>query len=215
MLCRKKLSPRRKKLRKILAAVLVLTLLFVWYVEYAVKEQLQDVIIRNMRTISETAVTMAAQEYLAENPDSGEKLCRIICSHGAVAALSADTANVNAVKTQITKKAQRYIDELSRSQGVGTQLGNFTGLVFLTNVGPEVRFSVESTQTVSCAFKSVLESAGINQSIHHITMTVTVELLVYNPFRISDTIRTESTFEIAQTVIVGAVPNYSGVVSTY
>ena len=91
-------------------------------------------------------------------------------------------------------------------------MGNFSGLVFLSNFGPDIPFSVESSQTVSCEFQSTFESAGINQTVHHITITVTVELLIYSPFRIGETVTTQSSFEIAQTVIVGTVPSYSGVV---
>ena len=56
-------------------------------------------------------------------------------------------------------------------------------------------------------------SAGINQTVHHITVTVYVDLLIYGPIRVGETVSTESAFEIAQTVIVGTVPSYSGVVS--
>ena len=100
---------------------------------------------------------------------------------------------------------------MSHDGTVSANLGSFTGLVLLTDVGPEVGFSVDTTQTVTCSFESSLESAGVNQSLHHIVMTVNVELLVYNPFRIEETVSASSSFEIAQTVIVGAVPSYTGI----
>lgn len=210
MMCRKKLSPTRRKIRKYTAVLLAVFLLCTAYFELAVKHQLRDVIIRDMQTLSEKSVTMAVDDFLSENADAGEKLCDIIYDNGSVAAVSTNAASVNSVKTYITSHAQDNIDRLSHEQGVTTRLGNFTGLVFLSEFGPDISFSVDSTQTVSCEFQSSFESAGVNQTVHHITITVTVDLLICSPFKISETVSTASTYEIAQTVIVGSVPSYSG-----
>ncbi len=215
MLCRKKPTLRRRRVRKLAVICLAAIIFLIAYFETAVKSQLSDVIVRDMRTLSQQAITMAAEDFLAENPDIGEKLCRIRYHDGTVAAISADTPSINSVKTEITRRAQKNIDTLSHTQGVATCLGSLTGLVILADAGPEVRFSVESTQTVSCEFKSSFESAGINQTVHHIIMTVSVDLLICNPFRIHKTVSTTSSFEIAQTVIVGSVPSYSGIASAY
>ena len=212
-MCRKKLSPTRRRIRKYIAVCLAVSIACVTYFELAVKHQLRDVIIRDMQTLSERSVTEAVDGFLCENAGAGEKMSEITYDNGAVAAISTDSAYINSVKTYITTHAQENIDRLSRSQGAKTRLGNFTGLVFLSEFGPEITFPVDSTQTVSCEFQSSFESAGINQTVHHIIITVTVDLLIYSPFRISETVSTESSFEIAQTVIVGSVPSYSGVVS--
>lgn len=213
MLCRKKCSPLRRKLRRSIAVLLAASVALITYYEIAVKAQLREVIIRDMQTVSEKAVNLAVQDFLSENFDVGEKLTDVAYSDGSVAAISTNPSYVNFVKTDITERAQAHIDDIAHHQGVSARLGSFTGLTFLMNVGPEIAFDVGSTQTVSCEFHSTFEGAGLNQTVHHITMTVYVDLLIYNPFRISETVSTESTFEIAQTVIVGAVPSYGGVLS--
>lgn len=213
VMCRKKLSPVRRKLRKYTVVLLIAAVLFTIYFETAIKVQLKDVMIREMRTLSEKSVSQAVDEYLADHTDTGQKMCDIIYNKGSVAAISTNTVYVNAVKTAVSRRAQEIIDEASHKQGVAAHLGNFTGLVWLSGLGPVIRFPVDSAQTVSCEFQSSFESAGINQTVHHITITVYVDLLLYGPIRIGETVSTESTFEIAQTVIVGSVPSYSGVVS--
>lgn len=212
-MCRKKPGPVRRRVRKTIAFLLSLLILFTAYFELVVKAQLRDVIIRGMQTLSEQSVNQAVEEYLSEHADIGEKLCDIVYDSGCVAAISLNASSVNAVKTAITARAQSIIDDESRTQGVSVKLGNFSGIVFLSNVGPDIHFTVDSTQTVSCEFNSSFESAGINQTIHHITITVTVDLLIYSPFHIGETVTTSSTYEIAQTVIVGTVPSYGGVVT--
>ena len=205
-MCRKKPGPVRRKVRKYIAILLSLLILFTVYFEIAVKHQLRDIIIRDMQTLSEQAVTMAVDDLLAEYSGREVKTCDITYDNGSVAAITTDA-------TFITTRAQERIDALSRQQGVSIRLGNFSGLVFLSDIGPDIPFSVDSSQTVSCEFRSSFESAGVNQTVHHITITVYVDLLIYSPFRVDETVGTESTFEIAQTVIVGTVPSYSGVVS--
>ena len=48
-MCRKKLSPVQKKIRKTVAVFLSLLILFTVYFEIAVKHQLRDIIIRDMQ----------------------------------------------------------------------------------------------------------------------------------------------------------------------
>ena len=208
-MCRKKPGPVLQRVRKYTAVFLAVFIVFTTYFELAVKAQLKDVMIREMQTLSEKSVTMAVDDYLAENAGAGERMCDIVYDNGSVAAVSLNAAAVNSAKTFITERAQRNIDELSLTQGASACLGNFTGLVFLSSFGPEVSFPVESSQTVSCEFSSSFEGAGVNQTVHHISITVYVDLLIYSPFRVKETVSTESSYEIAQTVIVGAVPAYS------
>ena len=52
MVCRKKLSPVRRKIRRTIAVVLAVLILLTVYFEIAVKEQLSDIIVRDMQTLS-------------------------------------------------------------------------------------------------------------------------------------------------------------------
>ena len=213
MLCRPKISPLRRRVRKYTAVFLAVSILVITYSQLAIKSQLRDIIIRDMQTVAEKAVTQAVEDYLSSHPDIGDRLVTIEKNGSTVAAVSTDPSYINLVKTSVTRLAQENIDRMAHDGGVSAHIGSFTGLVILTDFGPEVSFPVDSAQTISCAFESSFESAGVNQSLHHITMTVNTDILIYNPFRIEETISSSSTFEIAQTVIVGAVPSYSGVIS--
>ena len=99
MLCRKKPSPVRRKLRKVTAMLLAILILLTVYVELAVKHQLRDVVIRDMQTLCEQAVTMAVDDYLEEHADRGNRMCDITYDNGSVAAISTNAAFVNAAKT--------------------------------------------------------------------------------------------------------------------
>lgn len=210
MLCKKKLSVRRRCIRNILLRVLLVLIILSVFLEFAVKDQLTDVIAIRMQALAQRAVNAAVADYLAENPEVGESLTTPRCTeNGTATMILSDPAAVNRLKTAVSDLSQEYIDALSENEGLSIPLGSFTGFVPLTNLGPEIRLDIGSRQTVTCSLHSTFESGGVNQTLHHIFLTVDVDMVVYNPFRIRRTVHTCADFEIAQTVIVGDVPSYA------
>ena len=104
-MCRKKPTKRRKKLRGYIALFLLLITALTIYYETAVKSLLSDIIVRDMRTLSEQAVNTAVKDFLNEHFDVGERLCEISFSAGKVAAVASNPSYVNFVKTEITERA--------------------------------------------------------------------------------------------------------------
>lgn len=214
MLCRKKPSAARRCVRRCLLRLLALLLILLVYFEVAVRVRLTEVIRVELSALAQRAVNTAMLEFLEENGDIGERLTALrIGDSGGVTALTADAAYINFVKADLIRRAQEKIDACADDEGVAVPLGSFTGLILLERVGPRVRMGIDCRAAVSCAFESTLETAGVNQTLHHIVMNVSVGIAVYSPFRIQKGVCVTSDYEIAQTVIVGAVPNYSGVVT--
>ena len=214
MLCRRKPSGVRRRLRRYICFLLITAILFTVYFEVAVRVQLCEVIRTQMRAVAEQAVCEAVSAFLQDNADAGDRLSQLqLTDGGTVAAVATDSSYINYVKTEISRRSQEQIDLLSHSGSVAAPLGSFTGLILLNNIGPEIPLRIDSRQSVMCTFRSTFESAGINQTVHHIALIVDVEIAVYNPFRIYSGISVSSDFEIAQTVIVGSVPSYGGVVT--
>lgn len=214
MLSRKKPSARRRRARRIAAIVLIPALLITVYFEAFVRVQLTEVIRARMRSLMLRAADSAVAELIGSDSSIGERLTGLtFTDDGRVSALTTDPAYINLVKSEAASLTRGYIAELTRAQGVGVPLGSFTGLVFLSDLGPDVRLPVRCESSVSCALSSRFESAGINQTVHHISMTVTARAVVYEPFRVFDGITVSSDYEISQTVIIGAVPTYGGVVT--
>lgn len=210
LICKPKPSARRRRVRRILLRFLLLLIIVSAFLEFIVKEQLSDVIAVRMQALAQRAVNAAVADYLAENPGAGESLTTPhYGSDGTVVSITSDPAAVNRLKTAVSELSQDYIDALTESEGISVPLGSFTGFVPLTNLGPEIRLDIGSRQTVICSLNSTFESGGVNQTLHHVVLTVDVGMAVYNPFRIRRLIHTSADFEIAQTVIVGDVPSYA------
>ena len=214
MLCRPKRSGARRRLRRVLCVILAFAVLSVTYFEIAVRVMLTGVIRAQMRAAAEAAVNGAVSDFLSGEPDAGARLASLqFTEGGTAAAITTDSAYINRVKTEVSRRAQENIDRSSEEEGVSVPLGSFTGLAFLSELGPRISLRVKSRSAVCCSFNSTFESAGINQTLHHITLNVKTDVAVYDPFRIYEGISISSDFEIAQTVIVGSVPTYGGVVT--
>ena len=214
MLAKRKPTALKKRLRRCICLALAVLILSLVYFETAVRVQLRQSVVTGVKQTAQTAIDSAVSGFLEDNEAIGEKLSSISFSDsGEVSAVTTDPAYINFVKSEIASRAAEAIDELSRSRGVRVPVGSFTGLALLSDLGPETDLRIDTNSAVSCILTSSLESAGINQTVHHISLTVTAEVAVYDPFRLKDTIKVSSDFEIAQTVIVGSVPSYGGVVT--
>ena len=209
MLCKPKKSALYRRVRRIICVLLIVIISLSAYLEFAVKAQLSDVIAAGMKDLALSAVDSAVVDYLKENPDIGERLTRARYSDsGAVTSLISDPTAVNTLKASLSDLSRDYIDRTASQRGLSLPLGSFSGFVFLANLGPMINLDIACRSTVACTLNSAFESGGVNQTLHRVTLTVDIEIVIYNPFRMSP-IHTSTDFEIARTVIVGDVPSYT------
>lgn len=212
---RRKLSSKQKVIRKVIICILVLSLAIVVFFELTVRDRLELVIISEIETVAHTAINDAVNDYIKDNTHVCNNLISITKNtDNNINSIRENTYNTNLFKTEITQKAQNYVEKKMLVDGIDVKLGNFSGLVILSEVGPYIHFNIESSPTVSCEILSSFESAGVNQTLHHIELEVYVDIYVGNPIRI-ESICFDTNYEIAQTVIVGNIPSAYGSISRY
>lgn len=215
MRAKRKLNKFQKTLRKILIAVLSLIIAIVIFFELTVRERIELAIIAEIKTVSYTALNNAINDLLLNNREKIDNLINISVDNSyQIKSISENVYNVNTFKTQVVEDAQKYIDNAMKKDGIKVKLGNFTGLTILSDIGPYIFFNIESTPTVTCEILSSFESAGVNQTLHHIELKTNVDIYVGNPIRI-ESIEYTTKFEIAQTVIIGNIPSAYGSISRY
>ncbi len=215
MRAKKKLNKFQKILRRCIFIGITLLIAVVVFFELTVRDRLELAIIAEIKTVSHSAINAAVDEYINENKYICDDLLRINMNDAnQITSIYENSYYVNSFKTEITKKGQKYIEELMCVDGIDVKLGNFTGLTILSDVGPYIHFNIESTPTISCEILSSFESTGLNQTTHHIILDIQVDIYVGNPIRI-ESISFETKYEISQTVIIGTVPSTYGIVSRY
>ena len=85
-------------------------------------------------------------------------------------------------------------------------LSALLGIDFLSGMGPKVPIKFQQVSVTNATVHHSFEEAGINQTIHTVNLCVDVEIEILLPFAYSR-IMVESDMPIAQTLIVGTVPN--------
>ena len=124
---------------------------------------------------------------------------------GRITALKTNMSEVNRLKTDILNIINDEILALDTSD-IGIPLGSLFLPELLSGKGPAIPVHILSIRNSDANFKSSFSQAGINQTLHQLTMDVSVDVAVLvlgqtGSFTIS------SEVVVAETVIVGAVPN--------
>ena len=124
-------------------------------------------------------------------------------SDGQVASINANMSRINAFSAALMD----YVSQLDRKRlDIHIPLGNLTGSSLLLGRGPDVVVQMIMLTSPHIEFRSALDAAGINQTEHRLFLDVVVDIDVLVPW---GTISTQASSQvlIAQTVIVGRVPN--------
>ena len=124
---------------------------------------------------------------------------------GSVTALITDMARVNVLQSRIsTLVATSIVNVLHRDLNI--PLGDAFGAAFFSWRGPKLPIRMESVSNVTTLFVNEFESSGINQTRHRLALAITTDIVILVPGG-RTTAEVTSTVPIAETVIVGSVPN--------
>ena len=124
---------------------------------------------------------------------------------GRITALKTNMSEINRLKTDILNIINDEILALDTSD-IGIPLGSFFLPEILSGRGPVIPVNVLSIRNSDAAFSSNFVQAGINQTLHQLIMVVSVDVSILVLGHTSSfTITSEVV--IAETVIVGSVPN--------
>lgn len=123
---------------------------------------------------------------------------------GKITALKTNMSEVNRLKTDILNIINDEILALDTSD-LGIPVGSLFLPEFFSGRGPAIPVHILSIRNSDASFRSNFTQAGINQTLHQLTMEVSVDVAVLVLAQTSSfTISSEVV--VAETVIVGDVP---------
>lgn len=126
-------------------------------------------------------------------------------SENRVNSVSSDTTLINRFTNDLGISVG---DELDKRSHITHRIpiSNLIGFDLFAGIGPAIPIRFYPISVTNADITHTFEEAGINQTLHTINLTVSVDMAIVVPMAHS-TIRTESTMPIAQTLIVGTVPD--------
>lgn len=194
----------RKKL--IFFAVIIISIfLMSIFFSYVVN----PIIINTVELKSKSMTTQAINSAIADVLDGTityNDLVNIVTNEiGDVELIQANTLKVNMLSKDIARSTETKLDTFGQS-GIKIPLGTFTGMTFLVGKGPSLTLSTMPIGAVTCAFESIFESAGINQTAHRIYLNVTADVGVVLPFT-TRKLRTSQAVMVSENIIIGKIPD--------
>lgn len=125
--------------------------------------------------------------------------------NGRITALKTNMTEVNLLKTDILNIINDDILALDTSD-IGINLGSLFLPEFFSGRGPAIPVHILSIRNSEATFSSHFSQAGINQTLHQIIMSVSVDVAVLTLGK-TNQFTVISEVVIAETIIVGEVPD--------
>ena len=194
----------KRKLLLCLGTVLLAAGAAFWYVSVRLGPMLEGLASARVESAAARAMNEAILEVLGTDA-AGELLSVQTSNEGHISLLTADAGKLNLLAADCAGSAQNRIRDLGE-QGVSVALGTLSGVPLLSGLGPRLSFRFTPVGMVQSSFHSEFRSAGINQTLHRITLQLTGTVRIVLPGRsCSVTVMTQA--PEAENVIVGDVPD--------
>lgn len=207
MLARKNLSRNKKLFIKIICILLVVVIGFFCLFEWKARGLVRNLIDNELEIQAMNAIDKAVLDVLEETPIDYSSIIKTnIGSDGTVTSLQTDTLAVNKLKAKLSMQITENIRQEQETR-VGIPAGAFTGLVLLSNIGPDIYVTLSLGGSVTTTIESEFTSAGINQTIHRIYLIVDADVSLTCPIIFYET-QFVTEYELCQTVIVGNTPQF-------
>ncbi|MCM1133128.1 MAG: sporulation protein YunB [Ruminococcus flavefaciens] len=203
---------RKHKIRPlivtVLLAVIILLIVVLFRTEKAVRPVAEMQSEQIARQTANRIITETVSDYIAENNYTYSDFANIICdTDGRAVSVEAIPVNINRVQSELTAEINRRLSD-NGSISAEIAVGSLSGSYLLAGRGPVVDVRICPAGEAEVSLKSSFDSAGVNQTRHRIYAEISANLISSIPLY---SFETEESFEflIAETVIVGDVPDYA------
>ena len=126
-------------------------------------------------------------------------------SENRINSVSSDTTLINRFTNDLGIAIGDTLDAKSQIRHK-IPITNLCGIELFAGLGPSIPVYFHPVSVTNADITHSFEEAGINQTLHTINLTVSVDMAIMVPLAYS-IVRVESTMPIAQTLIVGTVPD--------
>ena len=195
---------QKARLGCLLAALCLMTLLIV--VAFHLKTLLGGLAVTRVSNSVNRLVTEAVNDAVNSGEIQYDELITFQKdASGRITAFQSNMAAFNRLQADITGDVLQRLAEVSDTE-LSIPLGTLTGSALLAGRGPRFRVRMQSVGSCSAHFENAFEHAGINQTTHSILLYVDVSVSILLP-GFNTSAKVSNAFSVAETVIVGDVPD--------
>lgn len=125
---------------------------------------------------------------------------------GKIVSIETDTATVSKIQAKLTQSVMQGLDQMAE-KSFPMSLGTLLQPEYFAGRGPKFKFYLQPSGYVTTKMVSHFSDAGINQTHHEIIFEISVPISAAIPGYHS-TVSISTNFILADTVIVGEIPEY-------
>lgn len=187
-----------------LAAVILIAVLTLFRIRY--RDAMEELAQTQVRNVTSDLINDAIDQQI----DSGNiQYDRIVYFekdlNGEITALKTNISEVNRLKTDILNLINDEILALDTSD-LSVPIGTLMLPELFSGKGSGIPVHILSIRNSDASFRSDFSEAGINQTVHQLTMNVSVDVSVLVLGQ-TESFTVSSQVVVAETIIVGEVPN--------
>lgn len=154
------------------------------------------------------AINDAIADVFSKESDTQQFVSVDKNSDGIVTALFSNTVQMNKLRAKVASALEKNL-KTTDIQYINIPIGSILGNEILAGIGPDVKIKIRPVGIADIDFCDDFESCGINQSRHTVYIVVSIDIAVIAP-QLKTSNRVSAKIPVAQTVIVGNVPQYFG-----
>lgn len=125
-------------------------------------------------------------------------------SKNNVTSIEANAMRINSMKSEISMSITDQLGAIENKK-LQIPLGTLIGTEWLNGRGPRITFYITLSGNVKTGLVSQFYNAGINQTLHSISLEITTDIYIICPGYDTST-QVATNVPVAETVIVGEVP---------
>lgn len=196
---------RKKGKLKVFIFIIVILFGFLLLLDAKLKPLIKSMGESNAKAIAIRAINDAVLSELEKEEVNYNDLITIDKdTNNRVTALQTNVVKMNKLKARLSVAILNKISSVEEST-IKIPLGNIINGEALSGVGPRISIKVVPMGSVNSDIISSFEAAGINQTRHRILIQVKVSVGIIMPGYVTSS-AVETTVPVAETVIVGEVP---------
>jgi sporulation protein YunB len=186
--------------------VVISMLISVLLLDAKLRPAIYDIATVEAKSAAEKKVNLAVEKILLNSKlDYSDIVAVNYSADNQITGITTDIVKMNLFKSEIAKAVDKAFDN-SNYTVISVPLGSATGLTLLSGTGPYVEVKIGMSGATKSDFENIFEAAGVNQTQHSVMLNLdTTVILSVTGKRITYNVKTS--FCVAQTVIVGSVPN--------
>ena len=198
----------RNKGKHIIIFILLFSfiIIFFLFIDIRALPIIKDIASAQAENIAQNVIENSIIEVLSKSDYTYSDLVNIEKDvDGRISVIKADTVKINRLKSEISSEISKDILDLD-SRKIKIPIGTIIGTSFLSGKGPRISIDVTLASNINSEIINLFTSAGINQTLHEIYVKIDAQIFVVIPGT-KTCADVKTNFCIAQTVIIGSVPD--------